>query len=139
MLEYFTEIYKKEPMVKQSQIEEIELWMKNNLFPVYKLPDEYVELLKESNGGDFLKGEAEYQMFSLLEVVEYYELYNFSEFMPFALPFAMDGCGEFYLFNMRCSDNAVYKVHCGDMGWDSEQCSLIANSFRECICNQTET
>lgn len=136
MLEYFTEIYKRKPMVKQSQINEMGMWLKNNLFPISKLPDDYLELLRESNGGDFRKGEAEYQMFSLLEVIEYYEMYNFSDFMPYALPFAMDGCGEFYLFNMRWNDGGVYKVHSCDMGWNSGQCRLIANSFRECVIQE---
>lgn len=60
-------------------------------------------------------------------------MYHFYEFMPFAYPFAMDGCGNFYIFNLRYEDVSVYAVCAGDMGWEEDECYFVANSFKECL------
>lgn len=135
MLELFTEIYKSEPRADKSEINRLKIWLKNNGFPICDLPEDYIELLKESNGGDFSNGEREYQMLSIEEIMEYYEIYSFSEFMPYALPFAMDGCGDFYLFNLRGEDNSVYKVPANNLDWEEYNSFSVAPSFKDCIIN----
>lgn len=60
-------------------------------------------------------------------------MYHFYEFMPFAYPFAMDGCGNFYIFNLRYEDVSVYAVCAGDMGWEEDEYYFVANSFKECL------
>lgn len=139
MLELFTEIYKLEPCAEQGEIDKLLLWLKNNSFPICDLPEDYLELLKESNGGGFLKGEREYQMLSISEIMDFYEIYSFSEFMPYALPFAMDGCGDFYLFNLRWEDTNVYRVPANDLDWEEYNSFAVAFSFKDCIINGCTT
>lgn len=133
MLELFTEIYKSEPRAEKSEIDRLKIWLRNNDFPICDLPEDYIEFLEESNGGGFLKGEREYQMFSIAEIMEFYEIYSFSEFMPYALPFAMDGYGDFYLFNLRWNDNNVYRVSANNIGWEEYNSFPVASSFKNCI------
>ncbi len=64
-------------------------------------------LMSESNGGVYMSGKREYQFLSLGEVPGYYETYMFYRFMPFAFPFAMDGCGNFYIFNFKETDENI--------------------------------
>ena len=135
MLECFKEIYKLESCAEQIQIDKLVIWLKTNGFPICDLPKGYLDFLKESNGGDFGNGEREYQMLSISEVMEYYEIYSFSKFMPYALPFAMDGCGDFYLFNLRCKDDKVYKVPASDLDWEVYDEFPTASSLEACILN----
>lgn len=57
--------------------------------------------------------------------------------MPLALPFGMDGYGNFYLFDMRTESNNVYGVHSGNMGWADDECFFIANGFKEMLEQKT--
>lgn len=95
--------------------------------------EDYIAFIKESNGGIFTYGNREYQFLSLNEIVEYYEIYKFSLYMPLALPFAMDGRGNFYLFDMRKESNNIYGVHSVNIGWREDECFIIANSFTEML------
>jgi hypothetical protein len=59
--------------------------------------------------------------------------YHLPEYMPGGLPFAFNGGGTFYLFDMR--EGAVhgeYPVvcsHAGNLGWGPDACFLVASSF----------
>lgn len=117
------------PPVGEDRLLELLRWLRD--FPDTELPDEYTAFLRESNGGDFVKNGREFQMFTAEEIPELYAAYKFPAYMPYALPFAMDGSGNFYVFNKRGRDNRIYLVAAGNMGWD--ECSLLAESFGECI------
>lgn len=133
MLELFEKIYTANEKLTEDELHKLYIWFETNHFPSSYLPSTYLSLMRESNGGDFIYGEREYQFFSIDEVMEYYEAYMFSEFMPFAYPFAMDGCGNFFLFNLRAMDDCVYTASAGNMGWEKDECFKIANNFLECL------
>lgn len=136
MLEVFEKIHCTNPKANNEELKKLYKWLKSNSFPSYSLSQDYLSLMHESNGGDYVNGEREYQFLALGEVVEYYEAYMFSEFMPYAFPFAMDGCGNFYIFNLRAEDSCVYAISAGNMGWEKDECYRIAGSFRECLAQK---
>lgn len=59
--------------------------------------------------------------------------YHLPEYMPGALPIAFNGGGTFYLFDMRePAKKGEYPVvcsHSGKLGWDTDECVRIADSF----------
>ncbi len=117
------------PPVGEDKLSELLKWLRD--FPNAELPCEYTAFLRESNGGDFVKNGREFQMFAAEKIPEIYAAYKFSVYMPYALPFSMDGNGTFYVFNKRERDKRVYLVSAGNMGWS--ECVPIAESFNECI------
>ena len=120
------------PPLSEEQLTELQNWLKTVGFLDISLPEDYISFLRESNGGDFAKGNREFQMLSAAEVIEYYDTYNIARYMPYALPFAMDGNGNFYIFNKREEDECVYLVSAGDLGWSGEY-ELFAESFSDCF------
>lgn len=136
MIERFEKIWCRKAGADNEQLCRLNLWLKENNFPVCDLPNTYKELLKESNGGDFTTGNREYQLFSVEEIIQTYEAYKFSIYMPFAFPLAMDGCGNFYILNLRNKDDCIYAVSAGDLEWD--ECHKIADNFLHCL-EQKET
>jgi len=48
--------------------------------------------------------------------------YHVPQYMPGALPFAMDGGGGFYLFDLRADaidgEYPIFFAHAGNLGWD---------------------
>lgn len=104
-------------------------WLEERNFPFTILDTSYKTFLLESNGGEFLRGEREYQMFSVNEICDFYEMYLFETYMPYALPFAMDGYGNFFLFDMRTQTSFIYMVAANHMCWESEDCFQIAENF----------
>lgn len=131
MIELFDKIWQKTSGIEEAQLDIIFDFLRSNHFPVCELPDTYIELLNESNGGDFTIGNREYQLFSAEETLQAYQSYNFPVYMPFAFPFAMDGCGNFYIFNLREKDDCIYAVSSSDLEWD--ECHKIANNLMQCF------
>lgn len=134
---YFEKIWSAAPGADENKLWKLFSWIEESGFPETNLPEEYILLLKESNGGDFTNGQREYQLLSVEEVIAYYEAYSFPLYMPYAFPFAMDGCGNFYVFDLRENGTGVYAVSSGNMGWTDDECCRIADSFLECL-QQTE-
>lgn len=133
MLELFERVYISGEKASYEELNILYQWLRDNSFPCCCLPQDYLNLIKESNGGDFMNGEREYQFLSTDRIIEYYHAYMFQLFMPYAFPFAMDGCGNFYIFNLRENDECVYAVSAGDMGWEEDECVKIAGNFMECL------
>uniref|UniRef100_UPI0040576712 SMI1/KNR4 family protein n=1 Tax=Agathobacter sp. TaxID=2021311 RepID=UPI0040576712 len=131
MIELFEKIWQRELGADEVQLDKLYIFLQDNQFPVCELPDTYIELLKESNGGDFTIGNREYQLFLAEETLQAYQSYNFSVYMPFAFPFALDGCDNFYIFNLREKDDCIYGVSSSDLEW--EECHKIADSFIKCL------
>lgn len=132
MLEYFDELWSVGPQAAESDIAELLAQLAAAGFPSVWLPAAYLDFLRESNGGDFSKGAREYQFFAVGEILETYAAYQFARYMPFAFPFAMDGSGHFYVFDLRTLDESVYSVHASDLGW-SEDTRRIADDFIACL------
>lgn len=72
----------------------------NWAMPARPLPPAYKTFLARSNGGTFVTGDREFQMLKAEELREYLFLYEWPETMPGSVPFALDGGGGFYLFDM---------------------------------------
>ncbi|MEU0558103.1 SMI1/KNR4 family protein [Dactylosporangium sp. NPDC006015] len=99
--------------------------------PERPLPPRYLALLAWSGGGDFGNGERCLQLFPIdgpSGVRAMTLAYHLPEYMPGALPFAFNGGGVFYLFDMREPANAdgeypVVAAHAGNLGWAThEEC-----------------
>lgn len=133
MLELFEQIHIVSEPLKDDEQNQLYLWLEKNSFPSCCLPEEYLSLMQESNGGDFISGAREYQFLSVAEAMDAYECYMFPKFMPFAFPFAMDGNGNFYIFNLRAADACVYLVNAGYLSWEQDAYCKIAESFAACI------
>jgi hypothetical protein len=96
-----------------------------------------LEFLRWSNGGWCRSGEREFGFFPTSDpkhgVRAMTLAYNLPEYIPGALPFAFNGCGTFYLFDMRRDAIAgaypVVCAHAGNKGWEPDQCWPIADSF----------
>ena len=82
-----------------------------------KLPIELTEILRESDGVTLWREPKEVQILSTREMAEYFESYGFPKWMPDAVPFAMDGGGNFLILR-RGGEQAVYIVSAGNLGWD---------------------
>jgi len=109
------------------------------LLPSKPLPSSYADFLKWSNGGSFVSGERRFDpFFSTSELRAYLVGYNVPQYMPEALPFAFDGCGNFYLFDMRSDpvegEYPILFTLAGNLGY--EDALLIATSFLD-VCKGT--
>lgn len=79
------------------------------VIPNCPLPATYLSLLKWSNGGEFRSGERWFQFFPANDAVHGVRAillaYRIPQYMPNARPFAFDGGGTFYMFDMRNASN----------------------------------
>jgi len=95
--------------------------------PDRPLPPSYLTLLASSDGGDFGTGERWLQLFPTdgpTGVRAMALAYHLPEYMPGALPFAFNGGGVFYLFDLREPADAdgeypVVAAHAGNLGWST--------------------
>ena len=76
-----------------------------------------------SNGGAFSIGDGQFDpFFSCTEVRSYLLDYMVPEYLPGFVPFAFDGGGGFYLFELRnggaTPELPVYYCHAGSLGFD---------------------
>lgn len=105
--------------------------------PDKPLPDDYINLLRWSNGGWCRSGEREFGFFPTSDakcgVRAMLLAYHLPEYMPLALPFAFNGGGVFYLFDMRekafAGEYPVVCSHAGNIGWGSGEYRIVAESF----------
>jgi hypothetical protein len=111
------------------------LWV----IPNRALPSSYLEFLQWCNGGEFRAGERWFQFRPALDpnfgVRTCLLAYYLPQYMPGALPFAMNGGGMFYLFDMRQPEQrGEYPIVCSHsncLGWDADDCVQIAQSFED--------
>ncbi len=101
--------------------------------PVKRLPAAYLDFLKFSNGGEFGNGERHFQFFGTESLRSMMLAYEFPEYMPGAIPFAMDGCGHHYAWDMRHDPEGdeypIFVSHSGNLGY--EDAAQIAETFME--------
>jgi hypothetical protein len=97
------------------------------------LPASYHQFLLASNGGWGRSGTREFGFFGTEELIRYWQDYEFGEYMPGALPFALNGGGIFYVFDVRnaplVADTAVFTCDSDANTWDTA--SWLAASFQE--------
>ena len=104
------------------------------------LPPSFLAFLQAGNGGFFANGDRELGILGTDEVREYLFTYDFPEYMPGSVPFALDGAGNFYAFDMRHDpredgEYPVLFVAAGDLGY--EDAIKVADSFQEACQGRT--
>jgi len=109
--------------------------------PARPLPPSYRDFLLWSDGGSFRTGERRFDAFLPVgKLREYLLAYHVPQFMPGGLPFAMDGGGGFYLFDLRAdSIDGEYPIvfaHAGNLGWDDAV--PIAQTFPDACRGDTD-
>jgi hypothetical protein len=102
--------------------------------PDRPIPESYISFVRWSNGGDFTNGKRYFQMYGtglrrmMLDR-------NIPQHMPGALPFAFNGGGVMYLFDMRESAvDGEYPILCASAGcltFDPHYSPRVAGSFPE--------
>jgi hypothetical protein len=104
--------------------------------PNRPLPPAYLAFLHWSNGGEFRTGKRWFQFFSAFDAghgVRAMLLAYLPQYMPGALPFAFNGGGTFYLFDMReAAKRGEYPIvcsHSGNLGWKPDECFPTAKTF----------
>jgi len=76
-----------------------------------QLPPDYVEFLKQANGGEGFVGENSYCIFwKLEELVEFDSAYEVKEYAPGLFLFGSNGGGEAYAFDMESSPWQIVQV-----------------------------
>lgn len=107
-------------------------WMTFEKFPFVDLQISYTSFIEKINNAfSLIVNDIEYQFLIFEEIINYYESYNFKSFMEFALPFAMDGNGNFYVFDKRYNGNDMYIVASNNLEWDFENLIFIGNDFNK--------
>lgn len=106
--------------------------------PDHPLPPSYLDLLRCSDGGEFGGGGRLIQLFSSGEVRAYMLDYQVPQYWPLAVPFAFDGGGTFYAFDMRQPPDArgefpIVMAHAGSLGWEPRDSWKIAETLEECF------
>jgi hypothetical protein len=102
--------------------------------PARKLPRSYLGWLRWSNGGLFRNGEREFGFFPALDskagVRAMLLAYEFPEYMPGALPFALNGGGTFYVFDMRKpavrGEYPIFCAYAGNLGFGRGEGARVA-------------
>jgi hypothetical protein len=126
---------KGDPLRASWQPHDPSLWV----IPDRPLPPSYLSFLGWSNGGQFRTGRRWFDpFFPALDKVHGVRAmlvaYFLPQWLPGALPFAFDGGGTFYLFDMRrAARRGEYPVvcsHAGNLGWEPDACIQIAKSFQ---------
>ena len=77
------------------------------------------------------------------DMADAYRDYEFAEYMPAAIPVALDGGGGFYLLDARSGRNdgrqEIVWSHSGSLGWDLDDHRLVAPDFEALVRDETLT
>ena len=131
--------HQKNPWLQQYHPDEFAAWkpidpMKWRM-PARPVPESYVSFACWSDGGDFRNGERYFQMWgSVLRT--FLTTFLVPEYMPDAVPFAFNGGGVMYMFDMRQpARGGEYPIICartGEFGWQLPGCfARMADGFEE--------
>lgn len=107
------------------------------IIPNSPLPSSYLSFLRWSNGGEFRNGDRLLQFFQILDPIhgvrEMLVAYGVPDTHPGILPFAFNGGGIFYAFDMRYRPtNGEYPIVAADSGWSHFPYSLEATFPEAC-------
>jgi hypothetical protein len=110
-------------------------------FPTHTLPPSYLAFLAWSDGGLFVNGDRELGMLAAPEVREYMLTYRLPYHMPGAVPFALNGGGCLYLFDLRDppgpdGEYPVLLADAGNLGFD--RAVVVADSFSAACRGRTD-
>ena len=91
-------------------------------------PRTLIEILQKHNGAVYWADPKEVQFLGTADMLEYFDSYSFTECAQDAIPFAMDGSGNFLTFR-KDHGEAVFFMSSGNLGWDDAV--KVAHSFNE--------
>jgi hypothetical protein len=102
--------------------------------PARNMPRSFLGWLRWSNGGLFRNGKREFGLFDALGpktgVRAMLLAYEFPEYMPGGLPFALNGGGTFYVFDMRKptvgGEYPIYAARAGNLGFRRGEGARVA-------------
>ncbi|TPN86796.1 SMI1/KNR4 family protein [Aquimarina algicola] len=102
-----------------------------------KLPNEYIELLRYSNGGAIINKDREFGFFDINTIREFYINYGFLVNAPNILPIAFNGGGTFYGYKFSGNDKKpiICGVHASCIGFEEDTC-FLGNTLDE-VLNKT--
>ena len=104
--------FTRHPSAADSEIRELE----QSSSPL--LPAEYLEFLRESNGGQGFVGDAYLILWKADEVIEFNGLYEIAKYAPGLLLFGSDGGGDAFAFDTRSEPWPIVMVPFIGMGLD---------------------
>ncbi len=94
-----------------------------------KLPAEYVDFLKLTNGGEGFMGKKAYVIFwGVEELASMNQSYEVTKYAPGLLIFGSDGGGEAYGFDTRIPQWPIVQVPFVGMAWNAAQ--SMGESFK---------
>jgi len=107
--------------------------------PARPLPPAYLSLLAWSDGGGFGNGDRTLQFFASSGPAGVRAMtlsYQLPYWMPGALPFAFDGGGVFYLFDLRepadtDGEYPIIAATAGGLGWDDDEYRPVTSRFED--------
>jgi len=101
-----------------------------------RLPLEYTEFLKKTDGGEGFIGSTAYViLWPLSELGVMNQAYEIQKYVPGLLIFGSDGGGEMFGFDTRSSQWAIVRVPFVGMTWDLAQTlGTTFNEFLERLC-----
>lgn len=109
------------------------------IIPSKPLPESFLKFLMWNNGGWCRTGKREFGFLGTSDLRGYTLAYLFPEWMPSAIPFALNGGGVFYVFDMREEpQNGEYPIliaNAGNLGY--EDAKVVAQSFIEVCSGRT--
>ncbi len=111
--------------------------------PSKPFPGAYLHLLKWSNGAECRTGDRWFQFFPANDIGNGVRAmlltYHLPQYMPGAMPFAFDGGGIFYLFDMHTqAKDGEYSIVCSTSGSLGFGDAVIADSFVEACQGQQD-
>ena len=111
------------------------------VIPDKPLPSSYLDFLRWSNGGWFRTEEREFDFFSTLDLRSIQLGAAFPQYMPNVIPFASDGGGNYYVFDMRekaiDEEYPIFIVDTSNLGF--EDAKFLAPAFVEACKGLTKT
>ncbi|SHJ11310.1 SMI1 / KNR4 family (SUKH-1) [Clostridium cavendishii DSM 21758] len=144
MIETLKKTWNKE--LSEEEKEGLNKWInpENWSFPQRVLPEAYLEFLKYDNGAIFGNGDRYFQFFTCQDdgnvgLREMNISYEFPEYMKGGVSFAMDGCGNHYIFDMRKEAvNGEYPIlTCSSGCLSFEDSKLVGQTFFEVLNGKT--
>jgi hypothetical protein len=101
-----------------------------------RLPTDFFEFLKMSNGAEGWVGEQYLGLYSIKELIENQIAYEVDKYLPGMFLFGTNGGGEAYLFDLRQLPSPIVRAQFSG-GLSFEDCEFVANSFENFLKEMT--
>jgi hypothetical protein len=102
-----------------------------------RLPSDYCNFLKESNGGEGFVGNEYLILWKLDELERFNQEYEVGLYLPSVVLFGSNGGGEAYGFDTKAFPWQIVRVPF--IGMSPELCKRVARSFSEFFANLEKT